>query len=530
VDERWRGAACGAAALGAAVVLFTRFGLDGVLYRDQAIYAYAGQQLAHGVAPYVSIFDAKAPLGSMLAGVAALVARALGTDSLSAIRLAYFVVSLLAVLATYLLGARLWHSRLAGLTAAVVLACFRGFAGDALGGPDPKTAGVLLVVLCLWLVLRRQWLLAAAAGSLAALVWQPFVLYPLVVVLAAAVGPARGRRWRTGATALAGALLPALLTLVYFGSAGALGPLLESTVGYPLTGVVHARETVGGRLARVVEVGGTWYGFAGLLWVGLALLVVATAALLVRHRREGLRVVRRPLVFLVAPTLLLQAGYLAVDFQGPPDLYPLLPYAALGFGGAVAALLRLLTDRRAGLLVRVAVPVALTALVASAAVSFEHDDLQVPGALVGQRTDACALDRLVVPGRPLYALGDPTTLVLTGRANPERHVFLSAGVDAWHVRHTAGGFEGWTEQVRAADPSVVVVAGWTGPFTARMRQWLGTQGYRRVFVGRWRTFVDPAVLARARRLGIALTSRPVPVVTDLEGHPLTPDPCPGGHP
>ena len=77
-------------------------------------------------------------------------------------------------------------------------------------------------------------------------------------------------------------------------------------------------------------------------------------------------------------------------------------------------------------------------------------------------------------------------------------------MDAWKVAHTPGGVDGWTAQIAAADPAVVVMGGWTAPTSFEMQAWLRTHGYRRVFVGRWRTFVDEAAYARARRRGVFL--------------------------
>ena len=96
-----------------AVALYTRFGIGGTLARDEAVYAYAGQQLAYGVPPYASIFDAKTPLASMIAGVAAAVAHLAGGNDIYLIRAAFFVCACLAVLAVYLLAAQLWRSVLA---------------------------------------------------------------------------------------------------------------------------------------------------------------------------------------------------------------------------------------------------------------------------------------------------------------------------------------------------------------------------------------------------------------------------------
>ncbi|PZS34040.1 MAG: hypothetical protein DLM61_04270, partial [Pseudonocardiales bacterium] len=50
---------------------------------------------------------------------------------------------------------------------------------------------------------------------------------------------------------------------------------------------------------------------------------------------------REPLVSVVLISLVLDAAYSVSDFQGAPDLYPLLPYPALGFGGAAALLVSL---------------------------------------------------------------------------------------------------------------------------------------------------------------------------------------------
>src|SRR4051794_1968403 len=83
----WGGALV-AFVIGAA--LFSRFGIDGNLWRDESIYAYGGQQLADGVAPYASIFDPKTPLGTMLAAAGVVVADVFGGDQIYAMRVEFF--------------------------------------------------------------------------------------------------------------------------------------------------------------------------------------------------------------------------------------------------------------------------------------------------------------------------------------------------------------------------------------------------------------------------------------------------------
>jgi hypothetical protein len=134
--------------------------------------------------------------------------------------------------------------------------------------------------------------------------------------------------------------------------------------------------------------------------------------------------------------------------------------------------------------------------------------------------DACAVHRLQVPGTPLWSLGDPVPLVVTQEQNPDRFIYLGSGVDRWKVAHTAGGFAGWTGQILAANPSVIVVKGWWGSLRDRMGVWLHRNGYRPQFVGSWRVFLTPAAHARASTHGVQLTSVRTPRATGPAGRTL----------
>src|SRR5205085_2833512 len=115
----------GVLSLAIGAVLFTRFSIDGNLWRDEAIYAYGGQQLADGVPVYLGIFDPKPPLPTFLTALGALAGRAAGKDELIAMRAEFFVWGLLAVVAVYWAGLKLWRSPLAALVGAVVFASFK---------------------------------------------------------------------------------------------------------------------------------------------------------------------------------------------------------------------------------------------------------------------------------------------------------------------------------------------------------------------------------------------------------------------
>lgn len=490
-------------ALVIAVTLFSRFSIDDTLSRDESVYAYSGQQVAAGVPFYVSIFEVKTPLAAYLAGLGAVAGKALGAGDLHGIRIMFFLCACLTVVAVYLLGLRLWRSALAGLAAAATFASFKGFAITALTGPQAKTPGILFAVLSMALVVRRRWFWGTFTGSLAFLVWQPLAIYPAVAVAAAWLTSEVGERRRHLGLALAGAVVPVAATTLYLGLVGALPQFLQAAFVFPVTGLQRTQETLSQRLAHIVTVVHDGYGPSHVLfWGGLVLLLALVVAHLVRGRSDLRQAVKHPLVCVVIPSFLAIAAFSAVDFQGYPDVYPALPYAAVGLGGAVGLAV---SRSRLPALRWAATVVALGAVAALVGLSWSWDS-EPPASedgLVAQRADAAILQRILDPGDRLYALGDPTPLVLTRRRNPSRFIYLSSGVDEWVVSHTPGGFAGWTAQIRASDPAVIVVHDWHSPLAQRMGSWLRST-YDPAYAGSWRVFLKPGIRDRAKRRGIIL--------------------------
>lgn len=512
----------GLGSLAVAVALFTRYGISGELTRDEAIYTYGGQQLAHGVAPYTSIFDPKGPIAVMLAGLAAYVARVVGSNDISAIRLAFFGCACLAVVAVYLLAARLWHSALAGVVAAVVFVSFNGFASDALSGPDAKTPSVLFSVLSMWLLLRRKWFLAGVAASLALLDWQPLFGYAVVVIGGAALMSKAVERRRAVGLAVAGVALPIVVVTAYFAAAGALDTFFQATVAFPLTGADHSKGSLVRRLRHIAAIVHQYYRFSGLVfWLGLAALLLIVVGYLVRNRHRLRWAVRNPLVCVILTTLLIQSVFALFDFISYPDLYPLLVYPALGLGGVVAITMRRLGDPVGRRAASAGVLAAVTVLAALSAVWFTHSRSHQ---LEAQRNQACAIERILGTHGGLYALGDPTSLVMTDRRNPDNFIYLNQGVDRWKVDHTPGGFDGWTAQIAAAHPRLVVMQTWHGPLHYRMKAWLLSKGFHAGYLGRWHVLMTPATQLQAAHQGIVLTAVPTQVPLGPSGR-LLPNEC-----
>ena len=518
VDDRRIDLAGAIGSIVVALVLFTRFSVSDPLLRDESIYAYAGQQMAHGVPMYSSIFDPKAPGAGMLAGLAAGIARLLSVDDLRTMRLAYLVVAVATVLAMYLLGRQLWRSPVAGLITATVFAAFQGFAIDAVTGPNAKMPGVLCAVVALYFLARRQWFWAAFLGSVAGVVWQPFAIYSALAVLAAPVAAGQGRRLTAFAVTALASAIPVATVTGYFLATGTLGRLVEAALVFPAIGLQRGHESAPERLAHIAGVVTDDYGFSGILfWVGILALVVVLAVRLLRGRHELRRSMSDPLLYAVLPTLLVFVGLSATDFQGYPDLYPLLPYAALGCGAVAAADLTWWRVERHRTAMTAGALAAVVLLTGGSAVLFasEHAD----GDRLGrqQRADACAIELLLGSDGTLYALGDPTPLVLTHRRNPDRFIYLGSGVGNWRVAHTRGGAAGWYAQILAAHPSVIVLGGWNSALARRTEAWLSAN-YDAAYVGRWAVYLAPGIRARAERVRVRLPSRPV--TSAVTGDPL----------
>jgi 4-amino-4-deoxy-L-arabinose transferase-like glycosyltransferase len=481
---------------GIAVVVITgavmcRFGRAGALSRDESVYLYAGQQLAGGVPPYVSIFDPKGPLSALVIAGGVKLAAVVGVDDISLVRLIFFLISCAGVALIYWLGLELFDAVAPAALAAIVLGTFYRFARDSWSGPDPKTIVVALMLGLLLATIRRRWLVAGALAGLAALTWQPMIFFCLLTAVAAAVVE-REQRARHCLASLAGPTLIAGATLTWFAAAGGLGRLIEAALLYPLTGIRHADATWTLRMQRIREVIFDDYGISGYVFVvGLSSFVVLGSIALWTHRGRPHTQRDLAVAMSLGPTFVAMLLYANYDFQGSPDLFPLLPFAALGWAWALSWATGSLAPSHEGLgrrVAAVAVVALTTPLLVYSWVTFATDSDN--GQLNAQRRDAARL-RMLAGDQRVLALGNPAPLVLAHLTNPDSFIYLSSGVAEWKVDHTEGGLEGWKAQIQAEPPRVVVVDRTRNPLVGALVAWLREEeGYRSQQLGDWRILIS----------------------------------------
>jgi hypothetical protein len=326
--------------------------------------------------------------------------------------------------------------------------------------------------------------------------------------------------WGAFGRAALGAAIPVVVVAVYFIAAGAWHDLVEAAVDFPATGVKPPHRSFTDQVSVIFSVVHGQYRFSAILfWAGTAIVVVFVVASFVRHHAAPLDALRDPVVSVVGFAWILQVGYMLYDFEGGPDVFPVLPAPAVCLGGLFA----MVVNEFRGNGRRVAAGVTLVAALALAVGSWERFSTRGGHGLDPntELADACALQRTMSGGGRLWVMGDPTPLVLTGRTNPDRFIYLGEGVDEWKVIHTVGGFNGWMAQIVGDRPSAILINDWGGALEAETASWFKTHGYRRYFIGTWRVFLVPGVRTTALEHGVQLTQRATDFAIDGSGNEVS---------
>ncbi|MPZ61317.1 MAG: hypothetical protein GEU93_08475 [Propionibacteriales bacterium] len=485
--ERWRHIDPLAPLVGVtALTVYALHGLDGHLPRDLGIYAYGGQQVANGVPPYVGILNRVGPLGHLLPGLGVVGARVGGFDDMRGIQLLYLIISVACVCLVYVVGRELFASRLAGLAATAAFLSFFGFIHVASTGPRDKTPMVLFVLCVLLAVVRQRWFVAGLFVGLATLTWQPafFVAVTAAVVAPLALRPAAALI-RALVAVVAGGLVTVLVCVAYFAAAGALREFIDAFL------LISARYAHATRPTSDPEI---WthlhkaYGdFVWVIAVGLAaMLIVAGMALVLKGRRQD---PMRMFIIAVGTASVVGLVWSSQVLNNWPDVFVLLPLAALGIGGIAKELSTRVSAR-------VALPLTLAWVVVGVAAAGHYSVSTREDGLDDQRESVQAVIAALPPGASILSIEAPQPLVLSGRTNPSRHQIFVGPLGRYIEDTWPGGLRGYAAWIGREQTTVVALQ--RGPVPEWLTETLRTQYARVGAAPGWQWYLHRSVAESIR--------------------------------
>jgi hypothetical protein len=478
--------------------VYTMRGDEGRLGRDLGVFVYGGEHVARGIPPYVGIFNSVGPLADAVPGLAIWLGHFVGADPVLAARLLFLVLSAVSCALVSVLARDTFGSRAAGFVAPAVFLTFLEYLELAASGPREKTTMVVFMLAAMILLGRRRWLAAGLFTALATLTWQP-VLAVLLVAFAAAVVVAGAGRRRALTSFLAGGLIPSTLTVAYFLAQGALHTAIDGFI------VVNLTTHQPGVLS---EPGDTWQklwaGYSYSLLVAIAGLVGVLALAARASRRVGGRDPSAERLVVVGAGTLAGTVWTLNVINGAPDLFVLLPFAALGVTGVLLLALSHVPRRLAAGVVVLVTLVGVTSAGAEAVAT--RSDL-----LARERADVHAVLDTEPPGATVVSVDAPEVLALAGRDNPTSLQLFDPPMETYLDRHLVGGLTGYGAVLRRLHPTFVAVGdeydGWwlvsmlqqdyrpvgrAGPWTWYISRSAGRQAWARAHLANARVMQSPA--------------------------------------
>jgi hypothetical protein len=355
------------------------------------------------------------------------------------------------VCAVYVLGRDAFRSRLVGVVTASTFLTFSGFIHYASNGPREKTPMTLFIVLALWAVVHRRWFTAGVFVSLATLCLQIAFFASFAAVAAGVLLLARGARLRSLLRVALGGAVPVAVLAVWFALAGSLRASIDAFV------LINYRYTTPDPLLPMLEE--KWEALQVAYDFSVWLLVGGVVVLLLHGLWQLLRwVVRRGAPVEETATLMtvfaVGAGaglaWNIKEYDAWPDLFPLLPLAALGIGLLFALVRPLLATP-------VAVGAVVVLAVVATALSIEESWSTRDNRLVQQRE---SVERVldVVPGATVTSVEGPQPLVLAQLSNPTRHQMFRSGLQDYLDDEWPGGLEGFRRGI-VEDATTLVTLG-----------------------------------------------------------------------
>jgi hypothetical protein len=454
-----------------ALVVYTLYGFNRKLQVDDSVFIYAGQEMARGIPPYVSIFDIKTPIGYLLPGVGVIISNWLGVDNIITVRLIFFIFGCLSVVAVFLLGRRLFNSSLVGIFSSITMLSFYAFGLLASSGPRPKVPMTFFISMATFYTIEKKWFKAGLFGSLSLFTWQPAGIFLLITIIFSLTQGGENRNM-SFLSSITGAALPGIIIMAYFYLTGGLYEMIFGGFLFPFQYMQFKGLSLFSQIEHIYRK--AFVGFTSsilIFYIGLLMIVYFYYW---RFRvkssiTEMLLKDRFSIILLSFPPLVIWS---LKDFQGYPDFFIFLPFISLGFGHFLSIInqkiektntnsLRLFKKRFSAIVVILLFSISLT-----------NAYLGRSNELLEQRSAAVKIERQYGEDVKILSLGDPTPLVLLHKTNPNRYLFITRGFDLLIEDTYPGGVEGWLNEIEEYDPSVISFKIVKGEYSDEIIDWI----------------------------------------------------------
>lgn len=476
----------------AAAIIYQQYGFDRGLSRNESIYLYAGQQMAKGIPPHVSICDQKMPLSSMFMGLGVFLSEIFHKDDVLTVRLLFFIMSCLTCASVYLLGKTTFNSELVGFFAALTFLAFNKYAQDAASGPQAKTPTVLFEILSLLLTSQRKWFWAGICGSLSFLTWQPMAMFPFTTFIFALMQP-KDYRLVPALKVAAGTLLPVLAMILYFLSHHALFYLINDTFLFciyfldrgPLTFLDHFFQPL-----YVLE-----YHYSKtiiFIFVGLLTIAFLSVKKIYYFLLEKKRTLDKDPFSPILISFLLPFVWSFIDFQGSPDFYLFLPYVSMGFGYFLRECMNTavilgknpktsFSSKKLNWISGITITLILLFFIEKNVVPSTHG-------LIKQKRIVNKIVKTYGKDVKIVSVGCPEPLILLHKTNPNRYLYIKSGIDSYIQNNTPGGFSAWLQQLQLYNPDVIAFGHTNGKYTEHLLRWI-EENYKEKMDNPWHIYV-----------------------------------------
>ena len=475
--------------------LYLQYGLKGFLHKDEALYAYMGQQLAKGVPPYISAFDIKTPMTAFLAGFGAWIGNQLEMDDLIAIRITFLLMGCAVVVAIYYLGSFLYKSAIHGLISACVFIAFYGFGRAAASGPNPKTPLVLFVVLSLLAISKKSYFWSAFFASLAFLTWQPagilLIVFFTFVLLQTTSKTDRVDNIRKF---LIGGSFPLIIVVLYFLVNNAIEDFVYSAFSYHF--IYYISSKVSENISIIKRLLGLVYqihrGMSTMLYP-IMLSIISIPIMIMRQMNKFdsfLDMLRMDKWFPFYISLIFNFAWILFDIQSYPDLFIVLPYIAIIFAHWLYLLIKHIAQSITEAVKHQLVGYTLITVVAFSILLGVYGNYKwqrlTPYDLETQSKWAMQIQNKIIKNQQFVVFGVTEILVLLDYTNDNKYVHWTNDEDEVREYQTGASLNYWLDSEIAPLYTVIILGSVKDPETKlQIIEWLKENEYSFERVGDW---------------------------------------------